>query len=675
MSVHQQKIDLQIDQLTQQLNEYNYQYYVLDEPTVPDAEYDRVFQELKALEKTHPEFIRPDSPTQRVGGEPMLAFAQVTHAVPMLSLENAFSESDLSEFIAGIRERLGHTEDLAFSCEPKLDGVAVSLIYQQGVLVTAATRGDGQTGEDITHNIKTIAAIPLRLRGNAIPELLEVRGEVFFPRAEFNAFNQRALANNEKMFANPRNAAAGSLRQLDPRLTAKRKLSFYAYALGRCQGIVLATTHSQRLQQLRAWGFPVCPEYDVLMGEHGCAEYYQRIGQKRNDLAYDIDGVVYKVDEIRLQEELGFVSRAPRWALAHKFPAQEEITLLEGVEFQVGRTGALTPVARLKPVFVGGVTVSNATLHNIDEIERLGLRVGDTVVIRRAGDVIPQVASVVLAKRPAHALAIHVPTHCPVCSAEVVREQGQAAIRCSAGISCPAQKTESLIHFASRRAMDIEGLGDKLIEQLVETQTINTAADIYSLTQEQLAGLERMGEKSAQKVMQAIIKSKSTTLPRFIYALGIRDVGEVTAATLAKSFGGIETLMQASLEQLQAVQDVGPVVASRVQQFFSNEANKTSVLALIEAGIHWPAIDVVNAENLPLSGQIFVLTGSLEAMPRDQAADKLARLGAKVTDSVSKKTNVVVAGPGAGSKLKKAQELGISVWNEAELLALLARHA
>lgn len=656
------------------LNEYNYQYYVLDAPTVPDAEYDRLMQQLRQLESEHPELISADSPSQRVGGEPIAVFQQVKHVIPMLSLENAFTEQDLHDFVEDIRERLGFVDDLEFSCEPKLDGVAVSLIYEHGELVTGATRGDGQTGEDITHNIKTINAIPLRLRGEQLPALLEVRGEVYFPKADFNRFNEKALASGEKIFANPRNAAAGSLRQLDPRLTAKRKLAFYAYSLGRCEGVELAGKHSERLQQLKQWGLPICPEVKTATGEDGLLAYYRQIGEKRNDLPYDIDGVVYKVNRIDRQEELGFVSRAPRWALAHKYPAQEAMTVLEGVEFQVGRTGALTPVARLKPVPVGGVTVSNATLHNIDEIERLDLRIGDTVIVRRAGDVIPQVASVVLAKRDQAATPVIVPSYCPVCGAEVVREQGQAAIRCSAGISCPAQRTEAILHFAHRRAMDIEGLGDKIVEQLVERELVHHPADIYRLSAETLANLERMADKSAQKLVKAIEKSKATTLPRFIFALGIRDVGEVTATTLANYFGSIDKLMRASHDELQAIRDIGPIVADRVVQFFANEANRESVNELIDAGIHWPAIEIVDQEGLPLSGQTFVLTGTLETLTRDEAGEKLQRLGAKVTDSVSKKTSVVVAGPGAGSKLKKAQDLGVEVWDEQKLLALLNEH-
>ncbi len=667
-------VQQQIDQLRASLREHNYKYYVLDAPSVPDAEYDRMMQTLRQLEAAHPELITADSPTQRVGGEPIAAFKQVRHAVPMLSLENAFTEEDLQGFVRGIQDRLERVEEFEFSCEPKLDGVAVSLIYENGELKTAATRGDGTTGEDITHNIRTIDAIPLRLRGDKLPALLEVRGEVFLPKAEFDRINERARATGDKLFANPRNAAAGTLRQLDPRITATRKLSMFCYALGRCEGLAMPALHTERLTLLKELGLRVCPEMSVRSGFAGCLSYYREIGERRNQLPYDIDGVVYKLNRIDWQEQLGFVSRAPRWAIAHKYPAQEELTVLEGVDFQVGRTGALTPVARLKPVFVGGVTVSNATLHNIDEIERLDLRVGDTVIVRRAGDVIPQVASVVLERRPAHAAHIQMPAACPVCGAETVREEGQAAVRCSAGISCPAQRIEALLHFAGRRALDIEGLGDKLVEQLVERELVHTPADLYSLSVTTLAELERMGEKSAVKLHKAIEKSKVTTLARFLFGLGIRDVGEVTAQTLATEFGDIDAIMAADVERLQTIRDVGPVVAQRVHQFFANQANRDTVAALRAAGVHWPAIEVVDKSTLPLTGKVFVLTGALEAFSRDDAADKLQALGAKVTDSVSKKTSVVVAGPGAGSKLAKATELGVEVWDEQQLLALFAQH-
>ncbi len=673
--------------LRRTLDEHNHRYYVLDAPSIPDAEYDRLMQELRAIEAAHPEWITADSPSQRVGGAPVAAFAQIRHALPMLSLDNAFTDDDLQGFVRGIQERLGDWRELAFSCEPKLDGVAVSLIYERGVLVAGATRGDGNTGEDITHNVKTIKSIPLRLRGDNIPELLDVRGEVYLPRADFDALNARARERDEKLFVNPRNAAAGSLRQLDPRITAERRLAMFCYSLGRCEGIELPARHSQRLELLKSWGLRVCPEMTVAEGAAGCLAYYQQIGARRASLPYDIDGVVYKVDEIALQERLGFVARAPRWAIAHKYPAQEELTQLEDVEFQVGRTGTLTPVARLKPVFVGGVTVSNATLHNTDEIARLDLHIGDTVIVRRAGDVIPQVAAVVADRRPADARPISVPAVCPACGAEVVRDikierkkSGEekvtqlAAYRCSAGISCPAQRAEAILHFVQRRAMDVDGLGDKLVEQLIETGRVHNPADLYALRAEDLAGMDRMGDKSASKLVAAIAASKQTTLPRFIYALGIRDVGEVTAATLAEAFGDLDALMNASAEQLQGIRDVGPVVAERVVHFFANAANRARVEALRAAGVHWPAIEVKAAETLPFSGQTWVLTGTLEALSRDDAADRLKALGAKVTDSVSKKTTVVVAGPGAGSKLAKATELGVPVQDEAWLLAQLAAH-
>ncbi|NQD38882.1 NAD-dependent DNA ligase LigA [Permianibacter sp. IMCC34836] len=673
-------ITQQVEQLRASLREHNYKYYVLDQPSVPDAEYDRLMGQLRELEAQHPELVTADSPTQRVGGEPIAAFKQVRHAVPMLSLENAFSDDELRAFVRGIQERLGTTDALEFSCEPKLDGLAISLIYEHGLLVRAATRGDGETGEDVTHSVRTIKSIPLRLNPSGIPPaLLEVRGEVFMPKAAFERFNAKARATGDKLLANPRNAAAGALRSLDPKVAATRELAFYAYAAGQVIDspdwpITPEQTHTGRLNILKAMGLPVSKEMAVRHGDEGCLSYYREIGERRNRLPFEIDGVVYKLNRIDWQEQLGFVSRAPRWAIAHKYPAQEELTVLEGVDFQVGRTGALTPVARLKPVFVGGVTVSNATLHNIDEIERLDLRVGDTVIVRRAGDVIPQVASVVLERRPEHALHIQMPSACPVCGAETVREEGQAAVRCSAGISCPAQRIEAILHFAGRRAMDVEGLGDKLVEQLVERELIHTPADLYALSPQTLAELERMGDKSAIKLHNAIEKSKSTTLPRFLFALGIRDVGEVTAQTLANEFGDIDAIMVADVERLQQIRDVGPVVAQRVHQFFANAANRESVAALRAAGVHWPAVAVIDKAVLPLNGKVFVLTGTLVAFSRDEAAEKLQALGAKVTDSVSKKTSVVVAGPGAGSKLAKATELGVEVWDEQQLLALFGEH-
>ncbi len=664
----------QLNDLKALIQQHNYRYYVLDEPTVPDAEYDRWMRELKAIEAQHPEWITDDSPTQRIGGQAITAFAQVRHAVPMLSLENAFSESDIDNFVRAVNERLATSQEQAFSCEPKLDGLAISIVYEHGRLVRAATRGDGETGEDVTHTIKTIKSVPLTLLGEHLPSLLEVRGEVYLPKADFELLNEAQRQKGEKIFANPRNAAAGSLRQLDPKISAQRRLALFCYGIARCEDIVLPATHSERMALLKSLGFRICPESDVVVGAQGLLEYFQKIGQQRLQLPYDIDGVVYKLNTIADQEKLGFVSRAPRWAIAHKFPAQEEITELVDVEFQVGRTGALTPVARLKPVYVGGVTVSNATLHNIDEIARLDLRIGDTVIVRRAGDVIPQVAGVVMERRTVEAKKIATPTHCPVCNAETVREEGFAAIRCSAGISCPAQRVEALKHFAHRRAMDIDGLGDKLIEQLVEKDLLKSPADIYTLRENVLADLDRMGEKSAQKIIQAIEKSKSTTLGRFIFALGIRDVGEVMAHTLANEFGDLTTLMAADEARLMQINDVGPVVANRVAHFFANEKNRTTVTQLQAAGVAWPLVEKRDHSHLPLSGQVFVLTGTLAQMPRDQAQERLQALGAKTTDSVSKKTSVVIAGPGAGSKLNKAQELGITIWDETQLIELLRQH-
>ena len=660
-------------ELREQIAYHNYRYYVLDDPEIPDAEYDRLFRGLQELEEKYPELITPDSPTQRVGGKPLKGFAEVRHEIPMLSLGNVFSEEELVDFDRRVREGLG-IDEIEYSAEPKLDGLAISIRYENGLLVRAATRGDGATGEDVTQNVRTIDAIPLRLYGKDWPAVLEVRGEVYMPKAGFDALNERQREKGEKSFANPRNAAAGSLRQLDPRITATRPLTMYCYGVGVVEGSVLPGTHSAIMEKLKGWGLRVCPEARVVKGMKGCQRYYHAIEDKRDSLPYDIDGVVYKVNSLAQQQELGFVSRAPRWATAHKFPAQEEMTVLNDVEWQVGRTGALTPVARLEPVPVAGVIVSNATLHNPDEIARKDVRIGDTVIVRRAGDVIPEVVSVVLSKRPRHAKAIMTPTHCPVCGSEVVRDEGEAVPRCSGGLYCSAQRKNAIKHFASRRAMDIDGLGDKLVEQLVDEELIHDVADLFSLTQEQIAGLERMGDKSAANLVAALDKSRETTLERFLFALGIREVGESTARTLARHFGTLEKIEKAGEEELLAVEDVGPVVAHHIHTFFRQAHNIEVIEKLTRAGVHWPDIEVRETGEQPLTGQTFVLTGALASMTRDEAKEKLQALGAKVSGSVSRKTSVVVAGEEAGSKLAKAESLGVEVWDEERLVHFLAEN-
>ncbi|WP_102795219.1 NAD-dependent DNA ligase LigA [Bowmanella denitrificans] len=656
------------------LNEYNYQYYVLDAPTVPDAEYDRLMQELKALESQHPDLITPDSPSQKVGGEPVSAFGEVAHEVPMLSLDNAFDDDEFHAFVKRMGDRLKRDLQGGFCCEPKLDGLAVSLLYEHGQLVRGATRGDGRTGENISANVKTIANVPLMLRGAGYPARLEVRGEVFMTRSGFEKLNQSQVEQGKKVFANPRNAAAGSLRQLDSRITASRPLTFYAYSVGLAEGGALADSHYGRLQQLKDWGLPLCPEIRLVEDAKGCTAFYQQILQKRDNLAYEIDGVVIKLNDLALQQELGFVARAPRWAIAWKFPAQEEMTELLDVEFQVGRTGAITPVARLKPVFVGGVTMSNATLHNQDEIQRLGIKVGDTVIIRRAGDVIPQIVSVVEAKRPEHAREIHFPERCPICDSQVEKLAAEAVARCTGGLVCAAQRKEALKHFASRKALDVDGLGDKLIEQLVDMDWIHTPADLFRLDLAKLASLERMGEKSAANLVNALDKAKHTTLARFLYALGIREVGEATAANLAQHFLTLEALRQADMQALQLVPDVGEVVASHIVNFFAEPHNQQVVDELLDVGLSWPQIEVKNAQELPLDGQTYVITGTLSSMDRNDAKAKLQQLGAKVAGSVSAKTHCLVAGEKAGSKLAKANELGVRVMSEEEMLALFSQH-
>jgi len=653
------------------LDRYNYRYHALDDPEVPDAEYDRLLLELRALESEHPELISPDSPTQRVGAAPVAAFGVVRHRIAMLSLDNAFSEEEVRDFDRRIRERLGRgAGPVRYSAEPKLDGLAISARYENGVFVQGATRGDGETGEDITQNLRTIKALPLKVRGSAVPPALEVRGEVFMPLAGFKRFNEEAVARGEKALVNPRNAAAGSLRQLDPRMTAARPLDMFVYGIGSVDGAPLPPHHSETLKLLREWGFKICPQSEVVESIEGCLEYYRRIGAVRATLSYQIDGVVYKVDDVDLQRQLGFVSRAPRWAIAHKFPAEEALSVVRGIEFQVGRTGALTPVARLEPTFVGGVTVSNATLHNMGELTRKDVRVGDTVVIRRAGDVIPEVARVLPERRVAGAQLIELPEACPVCGSPVVRELDQAVARCSGGRRCAAQRKEEIRHFASRRAMDIQGLGDKLVEQLVDRDWVKTPADLFALEAQQLASLERMGEKSAHKLQSAIAAAKQTTLPRFLYALGIRDVGEATALGLAQYFKHIDALRRAGEDEIRRVPDVGPVVAANVAAYFHDIDNAAVLDRLLAAGVAWP--DVVTASSASgLAGKTFVLTGTLQAMSRDAAGEAIQKLGGKLSGSVSKKTDYVVAGEQAGSKLKKAEQLGIAVLDEAAFLALL----
>ncbi|MFV9998273.1 MAG: NAD-dependent DNA ligase LigA [Arsenophonus endosymbiont of Dermacentor nuttalli] len=660
--------------LKQQLCRHEYLYHVLDTPKIPDVEYDRMMQELKKLEAEHPEWVTADSPTQRVGAAPLSAFKQVRHEIPMLSLDNVFDEESYLAFDKRVHDRLKNSSQLTFCCELKLDGLAVSLLYEQGELVQAATRGDGTTGENITANIRTIRAIPLRLQGDNIPERIEIRGEVFMTHRGFEKLNEDARRNGGKIFANPRNAAAGSLRQLDPRITAKRPLAFFCYGFGVLAGGELSASQYQCLMQFKNWGLPVSDKIVLCQNSQQVLAYYHQIEQARLDLGFDIDGIVVKVDPLQQQEELGFVARAPRWATAFKFPAQEQMTLLHDVEFQVGRTGTITPVARLEPVQVAGVMVSNATLHNADEIDRLGVRIGDTVVIRRAGDVIPQIVNVLTDRRPTDNREILFPAHCPVCGSAIERIEGEAVIRCTGGLICAAQRKGALKHFVSRRTMDIEGMGDKIIDQLVDKEYVNTPADLYRLNLDILTRLERMGPKSAQNLLNALDKSKQTILARFIYALGIREVGEATANNLATHYASLVSLMAADIESLKTVQDVGEVVAKHIINFFQEQHNRDVVNELVnEIGISWPAI-AVNKTDSPFTGKTIVLTGTLNHLTRDQLKDKLISLGAKVSTSVSKKTDLVIAGEAAGSKLIKANELGIKIVSEDELMTLLDHH-
>lgn len=665
-------IQEQAARLREELEDANHRYYVLDDPLLTDAEYDQRLRRLQEIEQAHPELAVPNSPTQRVGAQPADGFPAVVHALPMLSLDNAFNEDELRAFVERVAKVLeARPEEIIFSCEPKLDGAAVSLVYENGQLISGATRGDGRTGEGIISNLRTLRSIPLKLRGSDIPDLVEVRGEVIMSHAGFEAMNDRAREQGAKVFANPRNAAAGSLRQLDPRVTATRPLEFSGYQLARIEPDAKDTTHSQLMQRLASLGVPVSRELAVVEGAEGIIDYCRRLGERRDGLGYDIDGAVIKVDDLRLQRELGFVARAPRWAIAFKFPAQEQTTRLNDVEFQVGRTGAITPVARLEPVSVAGVTVSNATLHNADEVARLGVMIGDTVAIRRAGDVIPQVVRVIEDQRPEDAREILFPSECPVCGSEIERVEGEAVARCSGGLVCAAQRKEALKHFASRRAMDIDGLGVKLIDALVERDWVKTPADLFLLKAEDLAELPRMAEKSANNLVASLDSARHTSLARFIFALGIREVGEATAANLAAHFGTLETLMQADREALEAVEDVGPIVAAHVETFFQQPHNVETIQALIAAGVQWEEAEVQQGAT-PLEGQTWVLTGSLESMTRDEGKERLQKLGAKVAGSVSKKTSCLVAGPGAGSKLAKAEQAGVTVIDEETFLARLA---
>lgn len=660
-----------IDELKDKLNYHNYRYYVLDNPIVPDVEYDRLFHELRQLEIQHPDIVAPDSPTQRVGDAPLSVFNQVRHELPMLSLDNAFDKKNLQEFNQRLQDRLGQPDlIIEYACEPKLDGIAVSLLYKDGFLVRGATRGDGTTGEDITLNVRTISSIPLKLLGEGYPASLEVRGEIYMPKAGFDLLNKKARDVGDKVFVNPRNAAAGSLRQLDSKITRSRPLEMCAYNVGWIEGGDLPNRHTDVLQALHGWGFKINPEMKAVLGIQECVEYCQHLAEKRTELSYEIDGIVFKVNDRTLQQRLGFVSRAPRWAIAYKFPAQEEMTQLLDVEFQVGRTGAVTPVARLEPVFVGGVTVSNATLHNRDEVARLSVQIGDTVIVRRAGDVIPQVVSIIKSKRPSDSREIIFPTECPVCGSQVETLAGEVVARCSGGLICAAQRKEAIKHFVSRKALDIDGIGDKLVEQLVDEKLISSIPDLYDLTLEKVSELERMGAKSAENLLTGLAASKSTTLERFVYGLGIREVGEATARNLTRHFRSLENLIAADIDALQEVDDVGPIVAHFLVDFFQQPENIQTIELLREKGLAWPEIEI-NELDEPFKDKVFVVTGTLTSMGRSEAKEKLQALGAKVAGSVSAKTDCVVAGPGAGSKRTKAESLGIKIIDEDGLISLL----
>jgi DNA ligase (NAD+) len=661
-----------VSELRKLLAEHNRRYYEFDEPVIPDAEYDRLFRELAALERDFPQLVDIDSPTRRIGGAVASGFAEVVHGLPMLSLDNAFTEQDVLDFDRRVRERLG-TDTVLYSAEPKLDGVAISLIYEEGLLACAATRGDGAVGEDVTHNVRTIASVPLRLHGKGIPARIEVRGEVYMPRHGFVELNRRAQKSGDKLFVNPRNAAAGSLRQLDPAVAARRPLDMFAYGVGLVNGGEIPDRHSTTLRRLGEWGLPICAENALVSGVTGCLDYYNGLAVRRNSLPFDIDGVVYKVDEYLAQQALGSVSRAPRWAVAHKFPAEEQLSQVEAIDFQVGRTGALTPVARLTPVFVGGVTVSNATLHNFADLKRKDVRIGDTVTVRRAGDVIPEIVSVVVGRRPPGTEQVQVPAACPVCGSEVVQGEGQAIVRCSGGLVCPAQRKQALRHFASRRAMDISGLGDQLVEQLVDSGMVRTAVDLYALDRIRLSALERMGERSAARLMEAIDRSRKTTLARFLYALGIPEVGDATSRLLAQHFGSLDRLVAASEDDLKAVPDIGPVMAAGITAFFRQRENQQVIAGLRAAGVNWHDLPGAGQGRQPLRGQIFVITGTLTGMSRDQAKEKIEALGGKVSGSISARTNYLVCGESPGAKLAKANALGVGVLDEEGFVALLQR--
>ncbi len=664
----------QIEDLRETIRQYDYAYYVLDNPKVPDVEYDRVFRQLQQLEQQYPQFITNDSPTQRVGAKLNSALEPIAHIQPLLSLSNVFTDDELKAFLKRVSEKINIPQDtIQFTAEPKLDGLAVNITYENGQLISAATRGDGHMGEVITANIKTIRAVPLRLRGKAIPELIEIRGEVFMPIAGFEAFNKHARETEEKTFANPRNAAAGSLRQLDPKVTQSRPLSIYCYGIGAVdENYKLPGSHYEQLQWLKKQGFPISDLVERVTGFDGCTAYHARLLKNRDSLPFEIDGCVYKIDDINLQEQLGYVARAPRFAVAHKFPALEELTVLNAVDFQVGRTGALTPVARLEPVAVAGVTVSNATLHNMDEIARKDVRIGDTVIVRRAGDVIPEVVSVVIEKRPKNAQTIELPNLCPICQSEVLRTPGEAVARCTGGLFCQAQLKRAVWHFSSRKAMSIDGLGSVIIDQLVDEGYIKDIADLYGLTQIQIAGLERMGEKSAQNLIDALEKSKKTTFARFLYALGIREIGEVGARVLAQAYPDLISLRQAKEEDLEQLNDIGPVAASNVAHFFAQPHNQEVIEKLLRAGLHWPKPEsgpIITDH--PFTRKTIVLTGTLSSMSRDQAKERLRQLGAKVTGSVSAKTDYVIAGAEAGSKLNKAEKLGVVILSEEDFVSYL----
>jgi len=668
----QTKIKKRVDELRSEINEHNYRYYVLDAPVISDAQYDKLLRELQVLEQEHPGLITPDSPTQRVGAAPAKEFGEVRHTVPMTSMDNAFDESEARDWDERVRKGLGTDKAIHYTAEPKFDGTSISLRYEEGVLVSAGTRGDGNTGEDVTQNVRTIRSVPLRLHGKGWPKVLEVRGEIVIPRKDFEKLNAEQLKQGGKLFANPRNAAAGSLRQLDSRITAARPLSFFPWGLGEVSGGEVPEDYSGVVQKLRDWGFRTTDLFKEVKGADGCLEYYAAIGARRDRLPFEIDGVVYKVDDFAARVKLGYTARAPRWAIAHKFPAQEETTVVEDILASVGRTGVVTPVAVLKPVHVGGVTVTHATLHNQDEVERKDVRIGDTVIVRRAGDVIPEVVGVIPEKRPHHTRHWHMPKKCPECGSEVVREEGEAAHRCMGGLFCPAQRMGALLHFASRRAMDIEGLGDKLVEQLVDTGMVKTVADLYKLSQDRLTELERMGEKSAQNLLEQIEKSKATTLPRLLHALGIPQVGEATALALARHFGDLVPILDANEVQLQEIDGIGPNVAAEIRSFFHQKHNRKVIEKLVKAGMRWEKI-VISRKAQPLAGKTFVLTGTLATLTRDEAREKLQALGAKVAGSVSKKTDYVIVGEEAGSKADKARALDIPMLDEKAFLKLLVK--